>query len=299
MSDRPPSRHARTVAVAALVTGFVLFVLAIALAFDDDDGGGGGGDGTRASGTTATTPRTARRPRPRAPVYPAEPAVPANAPGAHRDAEESVPILAYDVINSPREGTADPSIWVPPEEFREQMAFLADNGYHAITMRQLWAAWREKGLLPSKPVVISFDTGYHSVYANALPAMRERAFSGVLFLDPNQTQSDFPVSEVQALIRAGWELGAQPAGDNLDVLAARRTLQRRFRRRVQFFSYPEGRFDPSAPEALESSGFLAAVTLDEGLASPDDPRYELDRIPVRNGDGAEGLERKLGEAADG
>lgn len=295
MSERPPSRHARTVAVSALVTGFVLFVLAIALAFDDD---GGGGDGTRAAGTTATTSRPAPRPRPRAPVYPAEPAVPANAPGAHRNANEAVPILAYDVINSPREDTADPSIWVPPEEFREQMAFLADNGYHAITMRQLWAAWKENGVLPSKPVVISFDTGYHSVYSNALPAMRERAFPGVLFLDPNQTQGDFPATEVQALIGAGWELGAQPAGENLDVLAARRTLQRTFRRRVQFFSYPGGRFDPSAPEALASSGFLGAVTLNEGLASPDEPRFELDRIPVRNGDGADGLERKLSEAGE-
>ncbi|MDX6696780.1 MAG: hypothetical protein QOE65_177 [Solirubrobacteraceae bacterium] len=293
MNDRPPSRHARTVAVTALATGFALFVLAIALAFNSDNSSK---PGSRAATTTSTTARPGRRPVRRAPVYPAEPAVPANAPGAHRDANESVPVLAYSVINEPRSDTADPSVWVSPAEFTAQMSFLADSGFHAITARQLWAAWKENGVLPAKPVVISFDTGYHSVYANALPTMRQHAFPGVLFLDPNQTQADFPANEVQGLIAAGWELGSQPAGDDLDVLSARRGLQRTFGRRVQFFSYPNGQFDPSAPSALQSSGFLGAFTLDPGLASPKDSRFELKRIPVRNGDGADGLRQKLSDA---
>jgi hypothetical protein len=48
--------------------------------------------------------------------------------------------------------------------------------------------------------------------------------------------------------------------------------------------------------AVQSAGFLGAVTLQEGLASPQDPPYELKRIPIRNGDGADGLTRKLQSA---
>jgi peptidoglycan/xylan/chitin deacetylase (PgdA/CDA1 family) len=294
MSDRPPSRYARTVAVSALVTGFVLFVLAIALAFNGGDGGGGGERRAATTGTTAQRP--ARRPA--RPVLPAGPPVPANAPGAHRAPDEAVPVLAYDVINEPRSDTADPSIWVPLDEFEAQMTFLADGGYHAVTMSQVWAAWKSGGVLPAKPVVISFDTGYHSVYANALPVMRERAFPGTLFLKPAQIQGDFPAAEVKGLIAAGWELGAQP-GEDLNVASSRRALETAFRRRVQFFSYPAGQFDESAPAALREAGFLGALTLDEGLASPQDPPYQLKRIPVRNGDGADGLEQKLSDAEAG
>jgi peptidoglycan/xylan/chitin deacetylase (PgdA/CDA1 family) len=307
MSERPPSRHARTVAVAALVTAFVMFLLAVVLAMSSGDGGGGG---SRAS-TTSTTSTTPKRPttttQPAAPAGPAEPGVPANAPGAHRAASESVPILAYDVINQPKSGVADPSIWVPTEEFTAQMTYLADQGFHPVTLRQVWAAWKENGVLPSKPIVITFDTGYHSVYSNAFPVLREHSFPATLFLDPAQTQADFPDTEVKELIQAGWELGAQPSGQG-DILSAtdeqlaqaiggaRRELQRQFGRRVEFLSYPAGKFDQRVSSAVQSAGFLGAVTLQEGLASPQDPPYELKRIPIRNGDGADGLTRKLQSA---
>jgi peptidoglycan/xylan/chitin deacetylase (PgdA/CDA1 family) len=301
MSDRPPSRHARTVAVAALVTGFVMFVLAVVLAMSSDDGGR---PSSPRAATTSTTAKRPSAPRPAAPAGPAEPGVPANAPGAHQAASESVPILAYDVINQPRPSVSDPSIWVPPNEFTAQMTYLADQGFHAVTLRQVWAAWKEQGVLPSKPIVITFDTGYHSVYSNAFPVLREHSFPATLFLDPAQTQADFPDSEVKELIQAGWELGAQPSGQG-DILSAtdeqlaqaiggaRRELQRQFGRRVEFASYPAGKFDQRVSSAVQSAGFLGAVTLQEGLASPQDPPYELKRIPVRNGDGADGLTRKL------
>jgi peptidoglycan/xylan/chitin deacetylase (PgdA/CDA1 family) len=303
MSDRPPSRHARTVAVAALVTAFVMFLLAVVLAMSSGDGG-------RSPSRAATTSTTAKRPaapKPAAPAGPAEPGVPANAPGAHQAASESVPILAYDVINRPKSGVADPSIWVPADEFTAQMTYLADQGFHPVTLRQVWAAWKEQGVLPSKPIVITFDTGYHSVYANAFPVLRERSFPATLFLDPAQTQADFPATEVKELIQAGWELGAQPSGQG-DILSAtdeqlaqavggaRRELQRQLGRRVEFLSYPAGKFDQRVSSAVQSAGFLGAVTLQEGLASPQDPPYELKRIPIRNGDGADGLTQKLKSA---
>jgi peptidoglycan/xylan/chitin deacetylase (PgdA/CDA1 family) len=310
MSEPQPSRHARTIAVSALAAGFVLFVLAIVTAVSG--GGGGGGDEVRVDATTATTaPRPARRPAREAPRLATEPSVPANAPGAHKAPDEAVPILAYEVVNQPRTDTADPSVWVPPDEFEAQMTYLADNGYHPVTVRQMWAAWKDGGVLPSKPIVISFDTGYHSVYASALPVMRERSFPGTLFLAPRQLEADFPESEVTALIEAGWELDAQPAGDGSDltsatdeqldlaIVGARRELQRRFGRRVDFFSYPAGRFDERVAGAVEAAGFLGAVTLEEGPASPEDPPHELPRIPVRNGDGADGLARKLEAAGQG
>jgi peptidoglycan/xylan/chitin deacetylase (PgdA/CDA1 family) len=299
-------RLRRAVALAALVIGFLGVLLAVVLAFTG--GGGGGGGGTAGERGEATTERRQAPARRRAQAaLPAEPAVPASAPGAHKAPDESVPILAYNVINTPRPDTANPEIWVPPEEFRAQMAYLQDNGYHPVTLRQLWAAWKQGGLLPSKPVVITFDTGYHSVYANALPELRRRKWAATLFLDPAQTEADFPGTEVSELIEAGWELGLQGSavqdltalGDEelqATVSGARRQLRRQFRRRVEFFSYPGGAYDERVAGAVQAAGFLGAVTLEEGLASPQDPPYELRRIAIANGDGEAGLASKLQSA---
>jgi Polysaccharide deacetylase len=285
-------RRRRAVAVAVLVTAFAMFVFAVVAAI----GGGGGDDGGDERRTAAERPTRPQRTQPARPTTPASGAtVPATAPGAHKAPEEVVPILVYDVINTPRADTANPDQWVPREEFDAQMSYLSEQGFHPVTLRQVWAAWKEGGLLPSKPIVISFDTGYHSVYANALPALRSRGWTATLFLAPSQLEADFPPQEVKALVQAGWELDAQGPQDSGEtgLAEARQRLQQEFGTRVEFLSYPAGGFDEQAAAEAQSAGFLGAVADEEGLAAPDEPPFELDRIPVRNGFGADGLAQAL------
>jgi peptidoglycan/xylan/chitin deacetylase (PgdA/CDA1 family) len=289
---RPPTeeeiRRRRIVAFAALGAAFVMLLLAVVLAV----AGSGGDDGGGGTAKSETTPARPKRPKPR-PAAPGFTAVPASAPGAHKAPNEAVPVLVYDVIKEPQPDTANPEDWVPPSEFAEQMDYLSQQGFHPVTLRQVWAAWKEQGLLPSKPIVISFDTGYHSVLANALPILRGHDWMGTLFLQASQTE-------------AGWELdahgqtGADPTGlsdEELDaeVAGARRSLQQEFSAKVEFFSYPQGRFDDRVAQAVEAAGFLGAATLEEGLATPDEP-YKLKRIKVDNGDGESGLADKLESA---
>jgi peptidoglycan/xylan/chitin deacetylase (PgdA/CDA1 family) len=310
MSPQPPGRvpteeeirRRRIIAFSALGTAFVMLLLAVVLAVAGSGGDNGGGQAAQPE-TQATTPKKAKKPKPAAPGFPA---VPATAPGAHKAPNEAVPILVYNVIKEPQPDTANPEDWVPPNEFAEAMDYLAKQGFHAVTLRQVWAAWKERGLLPSKPVVISFDTGYHSVLANALPVLRGHEWTATLFLQASQTEADFPADQVKTLLEAGWELDAQgQSGTDLtglsdeeldaEVVGARRALQRDFNAKVDFFSYPQGSFDERVAQAVEAAGYLGAATLDEGLATPDQP-YELKRISIKNGDGEQGLAEKLQSA---
>jgi peptidoglycan/xylan/chitin deacetylase (PgdA/CDA1 family) len=310
MSPQPPGRvpteeeirRRRIIAFSALGTAFVMLLLAVVLAVAGSGGDNGGGQAAQPE-TQVTTPKKAKKPKPAAPGFPA---VPATAPGAHNAPNEAVPILVYNVIKEPQPDTANPEEWVPPNEFAEAMDYLSKQGFHAVTLRQVWAAWKERGLLPSKPVVISFDTGYHSVLANALPVLRGHEWTGTLFLQASQTEADFPADQVKTLLEAGWELDALgQSGTDLtslsdeeldaEVVGARRALQRDFNAKVDFFSYPQGSFDERVAQAVEAAGYLGAATLDEGLATPDQP-YELKRISIKNGDGEQGLAEKLQSA---
>ena len=228
-------------------------------------------------------------------------------PGAHRAPREAVPILMYHVLNAPPPGTPQPELWVSREDFDAQMDWLAARGYHGVTLQQVWDAWHKGGLLPAKPIVISFDDGYHSHVTNALPVLREHGWPGVLNLQVNQTRQDLKPPDVRALIRAGWEVDAHTithadlttldaAGLQREVAGSRQALRRAYGVPVNFFCYPAGRFDARVLAAVRAAGYLGATTVEEGWASSDQSPYELPRIRINGSDGVEGLAASLGGA---
>ena len=90
------------------------------------------------------------------------------------------------------------------------MAWLADNGYTGITMKQLFEYWDEGFALPKKPVVISFDDGYPSHDEDRAHGTRPANWPGVLFLELNNVgvAGDRPHEQPWSsrLIASGWEI---------------------------------------------------------------------------------------------
>ena len=216
-----------------------------------------------------------------------------------------VPILMYHVIAKAPSGAPYPDLYVSERDFAGQMSWLARHGYRAVTQRDVWNHWHRGAVLPRKPIVISFDDGYRSVYDAALPHMQARSWPGVL----NLTVKNLRVSggltrfNVRTLIGAGWELASHtlthPALTGLDDAAltrevsnSRAVLRSRFDVPVDFFCYPAGRYDARVITAVRRAGYLGATTTVEGLARPDKP-YELRRVRVSGNDGVSGLARKL------
>ncbi len=77
-----------------------------------------------------------------------------------------------------------------------------------------------------------------------------------------------------------------------EVAGSRKALQRRFDVPVNFFCYPSGSYDATTIAAVKAAGYEGATTVTSGLARPGEP-YELPRIRVEPGDGADGLAAKL------
>ena len=88
-----------------------------------------------------------------------------------------VPILLYHHID---ENPAD-SMTVTPETFEEQMRFLAENGYHAVTVQQMIDFVCHGGDLPDKPVCITFDDGYLSNYEYAWPILERYGLNATVY----------------------------------------------------------------------------------------------------------------------
>ena len=93
-----------------------------------------------------------------------------------------IPILMYHAISSAPAGTNLPELFVKPTVFRAQMDQLAAKGYTAISLKQAYDAWENDAVVPLKPIVVSFDDGYRGDYTDALPALSDHDWPGVLNL---------------------------------------------------------------------------------------------------------------------
>jgi peptidoglycan/xylan/chitin deacetylase (PgdA/CDA1 family) len=215
-----------------------------------------------------------------------------------------VPILAYGAIQSPGPEQSFPELLVEPRDFEAQIQWLDERGFEAVTLAQVERAWYEDGKLPPKPIVITFDNGYASQYANAFPVLQEQGWPGVLNL---QSQgAELPDTDVRKLIDAGWELASR-ATDDVDLTAvdsatletevggSRRELRTRFGVPVRNFSYPLGSYDETVISALAKAGYEGAQTQVPGIADAAHP-YILDRIQILLSDGVAGLRSKLRSA---
>lgn len=180
------------------------------------------------------------------------------APGAAR-----LPILTFHAVD----GVGDVGAF-PPALFRQAIARLHRHGVRALDLGAAAAMLRRGDALPPRAVVLTFDDGYRSVYADAFPVLQEYGMTATVFLavgDPDVTApSDRLPSltgremlawgEVREMARAGIAFGGHtlthadltrlPA-DRLEteVRRSRAVIEEQLGAPVPGFAYPFGRFD--------------------------------------------------------
>ncbi len=212
-----------------------------------------------------------------------------------------VPILEYHVLGPAPADAPYPELYVTRPDFHQQMDWLEEHGYQAVTLEQVQDAWYHGGTLPPKPVVLSFDDGYRPQYTYALPELRKHGWAGVLNLKAEG--SDLYESNVKAMIAAGWELAAHtihhldltelgPEQLQEEVAGSRKLLQREYGVPVNNFCYPAGKFNSTVIAAVEAAGYTGATTEIPGYATRDKP-YELARFEILGSSGVSGMAEDL------
>jgi peptidoglycan/xylan/chitin deacetylase (PgdA/CDA1 family) len=203
----------------------------------------------------------------------------------------------YHVINPPPAGAPFPGLYVPAEELAEQVRALAQAGFHAVTMDQVWASWKGGAALPPKPIVLTFDNGYQSQFTNALPILRRLGWAGVENIQLTglpPSQGGLSPEQVRGLVAAGWELDTQgfshadlPALDAAElryqVAVARRVIRARYHVAANWFCYPSGLYTPTVVAAVRAAGYVGSTTVIPGWATPADDPYRLPRLRVLGG----------------
>ena len=95
---------------------------------------------------------------------------------------------------------------VRTERLIEQLAWLRENGYQAVSVDQILTARRGGPALPPKAVMLSFDDGYSSFYTRVMPILR--AYHWPALLAPVGAQLlRHRILRAQLLVHAGHDVG--------------------------------------------------------------------------------------------
>jgi peptidoglycan/xylan/chitin deacetylase (PgdA/CDA1 family) len=290
----------RLAAVAALAAVAIIAVVVVASSGGSTTSASGGAALASSNRTSGHRHAHAAHHKPPAATYPkrGESTASVLGPGTGKPGTASVPILMYHVINAPPAGAPFPGLYVEPQEFAAQMQALKSAGWHPVTLDQLLAYWKHGARLPrGKPIVLTFDNGYHSQYTAALPVLKHLGWVA----DENIQLSGLPPSqggltngEVRGLVAAGWELDTQgishadlitldPSELHYQVATARAILKRRYGAPVNWFCYPSGHYNATVIDAVKSAGFVGSTTVVPGWAAASSDPYTLPRLRVLGG----------------
>lgn len=208
-----------------------------------------------------------------------------------------VPVLMYHEI---ADITATSSrLAVAPEVFADQIAYLHDAGFTAISAGALAASLADGGKeLPERPVVITFDDGYGDFYSQALPLLKRYGYTATLF----QTTGGVGVAggekrmmnwrELAEAVGAGVEIGAHtvrhPQLDQLpaaelreELYASKCELEEQLGMAVPGLAYPYGYSNEKVRQVARELGYAYAYSVDNTMTPLGADNFTLPRLTVK------------------
>ena len=226
-----------------------------------------------------------------------------------RPVSSRLAVLVYHHLEDP--ATSDVSC--TPDAFGEQMQALLDDGFTPLTLDQarkfLLGTLREV----RRPVLITFDDGYASLHASALPVARRLRVPMTVFVvtgrmgrKPQFTRY-LTGAEIREMVESGWfSFGSHthdlhlnlvtilqafhgrnnPVYDLLrdDLARSQKALRQLTGKTPIALAWPYGKHTPQTRQIARNAGFLLQFTSVAGYNEPGSDPFEIKRIPVTSRD---------------
>ena len=236
-----------------------------------------------------------------------------NKGGLYEDGVQMVPILCYHRFAD----SCDSNMCISTASFAAQLAYLKQNGYHAITLAQLNEFLEYRSAIPAKSVVITMDDAYRSIYDIAYPLLKQYQYPATLFVYTDFIQATSMAmtwDQLREMKAAGFEIGShsithadltlkkQDESDQAFVARitgeleeSKKILDRNLKQNTVFFAYPYGSYDQLTVRLTQQAGYRLGLGIQNGgnpfFADPqtlrrnqilsDDPEYFKKRIQTR------------------
>ena len=208
--------------------------------------------------------------------------------------KKEVPILCYHHIRNFKAGESEnmKSYSVTPAAFAAQMKALSDSGYSTILPDQLYEYLVHDGVLPAKPVMLTFDDTDEEQYSIGKTEMDKYGFKGVYFImtisinRPRYMSKD----QIKNLSDSGhviaghtWDhhMVTKYQGEDWDtqLVKPRKQLEAITGKSITYFAYPFGLWNQAAIPEIKNRDYKLAFILSTKRDSTE-PLYTVRRMIV-------------------
>jgi peptidoglycan/xylan/chitin deacetylase (PgdA/CDA1 family) len=234
--------------------------------------------------------------------------------------KNGIPVLMYHGVVDSVNDAINP-IHISRKAFEEQMTWLFENNYRAITISDMLNLFEKKQTSPNS-VVLTFDDGYQSMLYNATPILKKFNFSATLFLitgavgeknyaELNTAQSSFPEddgpldwNQLKSMQASCWDIQAHSQNHYIhnmisyesmekEMKCSKKTIENNLNKKVQFYCYPCGSYNTDCLKLLKTLGYKAAFSVHPGLAKMNSDYRRLPRIEINRYTDLDSFKKKI------
>jgi len=203
------------------------------------------------------------------------------------------PIVMYHSIDP--DAKPENRIAVSPATFERQMRFLKVHHYNVLPLESLAVLIKERKKIPSKAIAITFDDGYKDNYIYAFPILKKYNLPATLFIITDEVNRADRLSwdEIKEMQGSGiitfgsHALGPEPLINikseqdlKKQIFDSKKILEEKLGRRINAFSYPEGRFNNRIRQLVMTAGYKLAVATNPGKRFANDDIFALKRLRI-------------------
>lgn len=235
---------------------------------------------TMGCGQTGNTAEQAAVPTPKPAVETVQKEVP----------PKGIPVLMYHMIG---EIPDNPAV-LSEQHFRQQLELLKKEGFHPISLTELYDYMKNNAAVPTKPVVLTFDDGYPDTYSIVMPLMKEYGFKATVFIPADEVGKRLTWDQIREMKANGLDIYShsyhhRPLTDwgnakqqYEEIEKGQSALKKELHLDNDMYCYPYGVYDDDSFKALQQAGIKIAVTMDPGWAHYGDNTLAVQRIWIGN-----------------
>ena len=222
-------------------------------------------------------------------------------------AADRVPVLCYHRLTAQADLDSgkvvdDEPVWtVLDTEFENQCRYLSEKGWTTIDLNDLLAIHRGQQPAPRKPIILTFDDGYHSVMRLGAPILRKFGQKAVVYacLEPDEHTRKgvegkdriMTADELATLAKAGHAIESHTVTHCMlteksdedarwELRESRERIAEITGQPCDHFCVPRGGHDGRVVKLVKEAGYLSCSGLSKGTARLSADPMKLPRIAV-------------------
>jgi peptidoglycan/xylan/chitin deacetylase (PgdA/CDA1 family) len=216
--------------------------------------------------------------------------LPANAIDVH------VPVLMYHYVDAepPPAGLYADGLTVRTPDFTQEVEYLADHGYHTVTLADAYLAMGGLRELPEKPVALTFDDGGLDNYVVAFPILMKYHLTATFFVITSAVGRAGQMSwaQLREMAAAGMSIQSHTvshpdlpsASDSRlrsECVDSREAIQQALGGPVYALAYPAGSYDERVIEAAKAAGYVMGISTSKGRGLSPTAPFEITRRRIQ------------------